>query len=247
MNPDKRKLTDLVEENYVYSSVLFYFGMDFYNYSEQTLEKLCKNKGRNLDDVINRLESFKDNETGQDGSLNSIPIDLAVAYIKHRHFTFIKQTLPYLAKLIDNYPACTNCEVINDIKLVFPLFVEDFIHHMYEEENLSFNYISTLDKALKGMYNSAHLYYEMEKNCLAQISSAHKASDDGMHSIRKITNNYTIDDQAPVLLKVIYDELQNFEKNLIVHSRIENEILFPKAMVLEKQVKKFFQKQIRLN
>jgi len=44
-------------------------------------------------------------------------------------------------------------------------------------------------------------------------------------------------------VKVIYSELIQFEKNLQEHARIENEILFPKAMLLENQVKiAFFEK-----
>ncbi len=41
-------------------------------------------------------------------------------------------------------------------------------------------------------------------------------------------------------MKVIYNELKEFEKSLITHARIENEILFPKAMGLESKVKKSF-------
>jgi len=39
-------------------------------------------------------------------------------------------------------------------------------------------------------------------------------------------------------LKVIYQELQAFEKDLFVHARIENEVLFPKALNLEAKVAK---------
>jgi regulator of cell morphogenesis and NO signaling len=247
MDLDKRKLNDLVEENYVYASVLFYFGIEFYDYSEQTLGQVCKSKGLKLDVVTNTLESIIRRPVDQDLQLMSLPIDLVIAYLKHKHFTFIKQTLPYLAKLIDNYPSGTRCDIINDIKLVFPLFAEDYIYHMYEEEDHAFKYILMLDRALKGKNNSSDLYYVMEKNSIAQIASEHNDSDDVMRGIRKITNNYALDEQAPVLLKVIYAELQAFEKNLIIHARIENEVLLPKALMLEKQVKNLFQKQLRLN
>jgi len=48
-------------------------------------------------------------------------------------------------------------------------------------------------------------------------------------------------------VKVIYSELTSFEKSLMTHARIENEILFPKAMIIENQVKKIFGEKVKYN
>ena len=48
-------------------------------------------------------------------------------------------------------------------------------------------------------------------------------------------------------MKVIYNELKAFEKSLITHARIENEILFPKAMSIESKVRKCFFDVARFN
>lgn len=242
-----KKLTDLVKENYVYASVLFYFGIEFYDYSEQTLEQVCKEKGLNIQVVIDSLESAKEDPLKTIPGLMSMPMDLVITYLKHKHFVFIKQTLPYLAKLVDNYPSKTNCHVVTDLKLIFPLFVEDYIHHIHEEEDLVFEYILKLDRACKGDFNFTDLYYSMEVNSIARFAREHKGSDDAMRGIRKITNNYYLSEQAPVLLRVLFSELQNFEKNLLTHARVENEILMPRALLLEKEVKELLKGKISNN
>ena len=247
MNLDKRKLTDLVEENYVSASVLFYFGIEFYNYSEQTLGEACKNKGLNQEVVIKSLERLNNNEVEKELSLMALPVDLVIAYLKHKHFIFIKQTLPYLAKLIDHYPNSANTDAISDLKLIFPIFVEDSIHHMYEEEDRIFKYITTLQEATKGQVNISRLYYDMEFFSIAQYVAEHKVSDDVMRGIRTLTDNYAISSKSNILQNVIYSELQTFEKNLIIHARVENEVLYPKALMLEKQVKKLLQTKIKYN
>jgi regulator of cell morphogenesis and NO signaling len=61
-----------------------------------------------------------------------------------------------------------------------------------------------------------------------------------MAGIRRITKDYFITPDAPLHIKVIFTELINFEKSLQVHARIENEILFPKALSLENEVKQIF-------
>ena len=240
---DKR-IADLVDQNYVHAYVLFYFGIRFYEYSELTLEQVCQARGLRVDQVVKELEAPTYlQET--DLPLVSYPIDLIIEYLKHSHFLFIKHKLPYIARLVESFKAhhADYTGIERDLKLVFPLFVEDFIEHIYEEEDTLFHYILALEKASKGSYVPSKLYYLLEKNSVHKFAVEHESHDDEMEGIRKITRNYTLGPNAPLHVKVIYSELTGFEKSLIVHARIENEILFPKAMAIENKVRKaFFEK-----
>jgi len=68
-----------------------------------------------------------------------------------------------------------------------------------------------------------------------------------MTGIRKITSDYQLFPDSPLHVKVMYAELVAFEKNLQTHARIENEILFPKAMALENKVKQAFTEKTKSN
>ena len=52
-----RRIADLVEQDNVRAYVLFYFGIRFYEYSEKTLEEVCRDRGLKLEQVIQELES----------------------------------------------------------------------------------------------------------------------------------------------------------------------------------------------
>jgi regulator of cell morphogenesis and NO signaling len=243
-----KRITQLVEENYVHAYVLYYFGIRFDEYPEQTLENVCAEKGLNLEQVVRELESpalLRE----EDVPLVSYPVDLIIEYLKHSHFLFIKHKLPYIARLVNAFKAQHEDyrAVERDLKVVFPLFVEDFIHHIYEEEDTLFRYIKALDRASKGTYIPTRLYYLIEKHSVQKFAIEHEAHDDEMEGIRKITNDYTLPPQAPLHVKVIYNELHEFEKSLLTHARIENDILFPKAMALETKVKQQFFERTRLN
>jgi regulator of cell morphogenesis and NO signaling len=243
-----RRIGELVEENYVHAYVLFYFGIKFYEFSELTLEQVCLKKGLRFEQVLKEMESpSMTQET--DLPLTSYPIDLIIEYLKHAHFIFIKHKLPYMAGLVESFH--TEHEnylgVERDLKVVFPLFVEDFIHHIYEEEDTLFSYIRTLERAVKGSYNPTRLFYLLERNSLHKFASEHEAHDDEMAGIRRITKDYKVGAKTPLHIKVLYNELKEFEKNLIIHARIENEILFPKAMALENKVKKLYFEKIKFN
>lgn len=239
-----QRIADLVDQNYVHAYVLFYFGIKFYEYSEFTLEQVCQQRGLKTEQVVKELESptyLHEAEL----PLVTYPIDLIIEYLKHSHFIFIKHKLPYIARLVETFRAHHESftSIEKDLKIVFPLFVEDFIEHIYEEEDTLFNFILALEKASKAPYPPGKLFYLLEKNSVHKFAMEHEAHDDEMEGIRKITRNYAIENNSPLHVKVIYNELKSFEKSLITHARIENEILFPKAMALENKVRKsFFEK-----
>lgn len=232
---------ELVDKNYVHGYVLFYLGIRFYEYSELTLAQACEKRGLKVDQVIRELESPTHLQEA-DLPLISYPTDLIIEYLKHSHFLFIKHKLPYITRLVESFKAQHDdyLQVERDLKMVFPLFVEDFIEHIYEEEDTLFHYILALEKAAKGNFSSAKLFYMLEKNSVQKFAIEHQAHDDEMEGIRKITKDYRLLERAPLHVKVIYNELKAFEQSLITHARIENEILFPKAMAIESKVKKSF-------
>jgi regulator of cell morphogenesis and NO signaling len=174
---------------------------------------------------------------------------MIIEYLKHSHFIFIKHKLPYISRLVESFKA--NHEdylmVERDLKIVLPLFVEDFIEHIYEEEDTLFNYIRVLERASRNEYHPSKLYYLMEKNSVKKFAMEHEVHDDEMEGIRKITKDYSVQTNTPLHIKVIYNELKEFEKTLITHARIENEILFPKAMNLEQKVRSTFFERAKNN
>lgn len=241
-------IQDLVDQNYVHAYVLFYLGIRFYEYSELTLAQVCERRGLKVEQIVKELES-PTHLREADLPLISYPIDLIIEYLKHSHFLFIKHKLPYIARLVESFKAKHDdyLQVERDLKMVFPLFVEDFIEHIYEEEDTLFHYILALEKASKGSFSPGRLYQLMEKNSVQKFAMEHQAHDDEMEGIRKITKDYILHDGAPLHVKVIYNELKAFESSLITHARIENEILFPKAMAIESKVKKHFFELAKFN
>ena len=239
---------ELVDKNYVHGYVLFYLGIRFYEYSELTLAQVCAKRGLKLEQIIKELEA-PTHLREADLPLISYPIDLIIEYLKHSHFLFIKHKLPYIARLVESFKAQHDdyLQVERDLKMVFPLFVADFIEHIYQEEDTLFHYILALEKASKGKFSPGKLYYLMEKNSVQKFAMEHEVHDDEMEGIRRITKDYQLPDPAPLHVKVIYNELKAFEKSLITHARIENEILFPKAMSIESKVRKCFFDVARFN
>ena len=244
-----KRIGDIVEQDNVRAYVLFYFGIRFYEYSEKTLEEVCKTRGLKVEQVVQELESPTHPLVEESLPLVSYPIDLILEYLRHAHFLFLKHKLPYISKLVESFQADHSpyASVAKDLKTLFPLFVDDFAQHIYEEEDTLFRYIAYLNKCDRGTKHPSKLFYMMERYSLQKFAVEHEAHDDEMVGIRKLTRDYSIKDETPLHVKVIYSELTGLEKSLKVHARIENEILFPKAMILENKLKKAFLERVKYN
>ena len=232
-----KPINEIVDENYVNASVLQYFGIAFYDYSDKTLEQACAEKGLKLELVLNKMAAIVEESSLTTLSLNEYPIDLVIAYLKHMHHRFVKESLTYISNLIQNVEDNT-LPIVQDLKFVFPLFVQEFIEHIYEEEDTFFSYILMLHKAIEnGHHELETLQKEIQKNALLDFVKDHEAHDDVMKGIRNITNDYEVSATTSLHLKVIYFALKQLEIDLTNHARIENEVLFPKAVALEQKVK----------
>lgn len=234
----KRTITDLVSENHVRASALYYLGVKFYDYKLETLAEVCTKMGLNAELVINSLELVADENESTQKQLKAYPAELVTEYLKHAHYLFVKKRLPYIGQLIDGVKEVDfrYKSLSSDLKSIFPMFVEDFIHHIHEEEDTMFSYVDKLSKFLNDEKPSSEIYYLMKRFSVREFAMDHEVHESEMEGFRKFTNDYQYCEEADLHIKVLFTELKRFERDLMIHAKIENEILFPKAMELERLV-----------
>jgi len=245
---EKATVTELVSENYVLAAVLHYFGISFYQYPSDSLEKVCKKHKVNPRVLITELEAWAKRKDPSPEELYLNPIELLVAYLKKKHYYFVRQELPFLSNLISGIqPEADFSALMADMRIMFPLFVDDFIHHIHEEESRLFKRIELLQDIEDGQFKTQDALTILEKDPVHLLADQHEIHDDEMEGIRRLTKDYFLDEKAPLTMKVLYHELQNFERELSIHAKIEDELLFPKAVELEKEALRKIRKTIQTN
>lgn len=245
---EKASVAELVSQNYVLAAVLHYFGISFYQYPTDSLEKVCKKHKVNPRVLIAELEFWAKRKDPTPEELYLNPIELLVAYLKKKHYYFVRQELPFLSNLISGIQADPEfAALLADMRIMFPLFVDDFIHHIHEEENRLFRRIELLQDIEDGHFKTQDALILLEKDPIHQLADQHEIHEDEMEGIRRLTKDYYLDEKAPLTMKVLYHELQNFERELSIHAKIEDELLFPKAVELEKEALRKIRKTIQTN
>jgi regulator of cell morphogenesis and NO signaling len=125
--------------------------------------------------------------------------------------------------------------------------VDDFIHHIHEEESRLFKRIELLQDIEENRFSLTDALTILEKDPIHLLAEVHEIHEDEMNGIRRLTADYSLPDDAPLTMKVLYHELQNFESELVIHSQIEDELLFPKAVELEREALRQIRKKIKTN
>ena len=240
----ERVIKDIVLENFANAKILYQEGIPFYNVASSTLKEACVEYQINHTSLEKKL--VKQSEI--DYPCQSTPIKDILHFLTTSHRIFIKQSLPYYASLIENLSVSQfeNKHIVKDLQFIFPVFVEDFIHHVIEEEKTLFHYIETLIGVKDSQTPLSKAYMLMQKKNIASFALDH-LHDDPLEGIRKLTNTYAFSKNASMHEKVIMYELKQFDKDLELHAQIEDRLLFSKALVLEQNLKQSIEITTSLN
>ncbi|MFH6985129.1 iron-sulfur cluster repair di-iron protein [Marinoscillum luteum] len=221
-------IRSLVDENYIYARALSYLGIDFYRHPDRTLREVCGQMGLQKGQVLKAFYLFDRSHRFSFQELGKYPLEIVIEYLKYAHHLFIKEKLPYIANLVHQY------ETLNDLKLIFPEFVEEFINHIYEEEDTLFSYINLLLKIQKGEVSNPQIaLWRHRKLSLKQIHTDH-CEEDELAGIRNLVEEA---DMSDLHWRVIAQEIKAFDREMWYHAEIENKILFPRAVALEAVVR----------
>jgi len=68
------------------------------------------------------------------------------------------------------------------------------------------------------------------------LQKEHEIAEMDLEFFRKLTNDYTLPENACNSYRFLFEKIKEFEKDLQTHFHLENNILFPKALKLDAQL-----------
>lgn len=207
------------------------FGLDFCCGGKKTVREACAEKGIDADKVEKELSQADTLPTSRALPYNDWSLDFLADYIVNTHHTYVRKTLPEVAKYaqkVMEVHGLQHPELIEINQLVKEV-VDEFIDHMASEENIVFPYIKELVRSNKP---SAHL--GKLQNLIDSTEREHEVVGGNLDKIQELTNNYTLPSDSCASYALLYRMLEELEDDTHIHILLENNILFPKALQLEK-------------
>jgi len=226
---------EIVTKDFRTAAVFSEYRIDFCCGGNKTLKEACEEKSVNIAELQDKLDkAAKGKAEGMD--FNSWPLDLLVDYIEKTHHLYIKEKAPvilqYLEK-IEEVHGGRHPELIQ-IHDLFSQSAEALALHLHKEERILFPFIRQLVEYNNSGHRMSPGHFGTVENPIAMMMEEHTTEGERFEKISKLSGGYTVPEDACNTYRTTYAMLDAFEQDLHKHIHLENNILFPKAIELEK-------------
>jgi regulator of cell morphogenesis and NO signaling len=213
------------------------YGLDFCCGGKKTVRQACADKGIDATKVEEELLHTEIAAVTRPLPYNDWSLDFLADYIVNTHHSYVTKSLPELrtyATKVAKVHGSHHPELIPVSHLVEDIN-QELTEHMVKEENVLFPFIKQLVAAKKNGVPMQQAGFGTVQNPINMMEHEHEEVGRNLEKIRTLTNNYALPEDACASYKLFFKMLEEFESDLFIHIHLENNILFPKALKLEKQ------------
>ncbi len=237
MNITEEKIIgEMVAEDYRTAAVFQSFGIDFCCKGNRTINEVCENKNIAPGVLIAGLNNATRQQEKKAPDYQSWPLDLLADYIEKKHHRYVAEKTPLLKQYLDKI-----CEVhgknhpeLFEISSQFNASAAELALHMKKEEQVLFPYIRQMVEARLSKEQIDQPGVGFIEHVIEIMMQEHDTEGERFRHIESLSNNYTPPVDACNTYKVTFALLKEFEDDLHLHIHLENNLLFPKAIAMER-------------
>ncbi len=233
---DNKTVAEVVSENIKTAHIFKKYGIDFCCGGGITIDKACEKK--NLDYSQLKEELLKVDDAPKAYNYNSWKLDFLIDHILNVHHTYVEESIPLILQYSNRVAEVHGHHYTEVLKInsLFNAVADELASHMNKEENILFPYIKSLLQLELSEEPLSPPPFGSINNPIAMMESEHESAGDIFKEIAKLTNNYTPPEDACNTFRALYAKLDEFEQDLHQHIHLENNILHPKAKLLEQNL-----------
>lgn len=226
-------LGELVAKDLRKAAVFKKYGLDFCCGGKKTVKEACHEKGLDVTKVEQELQQADKGPESRPLPYDEWNLDFLADFIVNTHHSYVRKTLPDItatAQKVMEVHSKQHPELIEINQIVKEVNME-LSAHLIEEEKILFPYIKELVQNKKVIQSPEKL-----KNLIKNTENEHEQIGKNLDNIRQLTENYTLPEDSCASYALLYKMLDEFEDDIHLHIHLENNILFSKAIALEKEM-----------
>ena len=226
----EKTVGEIVSDDIRTATVFKKHGLDFCCGGGEKLEIACNNKGANLDKIVSDLELVLNDEK-LPIDYQSMSLDELVDYIYNNHHKFIYENGQVTAEFINKVARVhgeRHPETIEIAKLYNDL-MQDLHQHMMKEERILFPYI-------KQMVQNSYSNSAFVNGPISVMVGEHETAGDILKKMSDLSGGFESPADGCNTYRAAYANLKAMEDDIHLHIHLENNILFPKAILLEEKL-----------
>ena len=213
-------------------------GIDYCCGGDKSLEQACGEANLQIQQVLDSLElAVTSNDShGQGKDWLTEPLANLIAHINNTHHKYTREEIARLLPLVAKV-----CSVHGDkhrelleTREKFRALAQELSTHMMKEEMVLFPYIERMEEAVIAGEPILPPPFGTVNNPVAMMMHEHDSAGNLLRSMRELSDGYQAPAGACVTYKTLYSALAEFERDLHQHIHLENNILFPRAIEMER-------------
>ncbi|ERI91686.1 iron-sulfur cluster repair di-iron protein [Clostridiales bacterium oral taxon 876 str. F0540] len=228
-----QKLGEIVTKFPKAADVFKEYRIDFCCGGDRTLLTAIKEQDLSepeiLDKINNLYEDFKNVKT-EDKDWTKAPLGELVDHIVNVHHAYLNAELPRISELTTKILR-VHGEHHPELSMVHKLFHTvkmDFESHTIKEETVQYPAIKEYEK------NKTKEALRKAIRLNQELSDEHTNVGNILKELREVTNDYEVPADGCNTYRLTYAKLQELEAETFQHIHLENNILFPRLMELDK-------------
>ena len=231
---------DIVNNDYRTADVFRRYGIDFCCGGKWPLKAVCESRNLDAAAVQTELEAAtRTIHVSNDLNFDKWDIDFLTDYIINVHHQYLRKALPEANDYLKNFAKGhqNKFPFLVDVFKIFDNLSNEMHPHLREEEEIIFPYIRQIAHAYQSKESYAALLVRTLRKPVENVMQhEHESVNRSIRQLRQLTDDYTLPEGACVSHKVTYLKLLEIDNDLVQHMHLENDILFPKAISLEKEL-----------
>jgi regulator of cell morphogenesis and NO signaling len=237
MNPNTTTVADIAAGSLNAVRVFERLGIDYCCGGKRPLADVCQERGIDAAAIQAELEAANQTAAVEDRDWKTATLRELAAHIVDTHHGYLKRELQplhdRLAKVYRVYnerygPTFAGLpEVFADLRAEMEM-------HMRKEEMVLFPAIEKIESAVQAGGPLPPSPFGTVANPIRMMEMEHESAGNALAEIRRITRDFEVPDYACVTFRALMSGLEELERDLHLHIHLENNILFPRAVELER-------------
>jgi regulator of cell morphogenesis and NO signaling len=228
INYNELSLGDIVANDFRSALIFKDAGLDFCCGGKKTLQQACAEKSLKPEPIAELLDELKNQHIDSSKDFNSWDLAFLTDYIVNTHHKYVLKVLPELVFYTDKIAKVhgSNHPELIEVADLFVKVNAELLQHLQKEEEVLF---PAIKEVMKTKSTEARKTIASE---ISRMSGEHEFAGGAIDFINELTGNYAVPEDACNTYLVTMKLLNQFEDDLHIHVHLENNILYPKALLL---------------
>ena len=233
----KQSIREIISSRPTAAAVLRRFDIDVCAQANETLADACAQSQLSVEQLLEKLEEG-DNDAGATADPAEFAPGRLIQHIVRIHHKDLRQELPRLVELahtVAEQYADRAREVKRVERLVSDLHA-DMSEHIVKEEQLLFPYIAQLGETPLLAFRPPHPAFTKVGQPVFVMAQEHERAKVLVAELREATDFFKPPVWACSTMVALYAGLRSFADTFTEHIRLEDEVLFPRAIAMEEEL-----------